>query len=82
MNVLISEKCANELKSNKFNVSVNEVSKILSSLNPQTFRQRPDVERVSWTDEEIYVLRYKSLRMFFTFSNNDLVLMSTTAYES
>lgn len=80
MNVLISEQCANELKSNKFNVSVNEVSNILSSLNPQTFRQRSDVKKVSGTGEEIYVLRYKSLRMFFTFSNKDLVLMSTTSY--
>ncbi|HAS6022032.1 TPA: hypothetical protein I7136_23550 [Vibrio vulnificus] len=80
MNLLVSEQCANELKSPKYQASLDEVVNILSSLDPATFKSRSDVKRVADTKEEIYVLRHKTLRMFFTFSEDKLVLMSTTTY--
>ncbi|EPM4305714.1 hypothetical protein ACTJ23_000647 [Vibrio parahaemolyticus] len=82
MNFLVSEQCAEELKSDTSRLPLSEVANLLSSLDAATFKSRPDVKRVAGTEEEIYVLRYKSLRMFFTFSEDNLVLMSSTTYKS
>ncbi|QDG38434.1 hypothetical protein FJN14_08235 [Alteromonas mediterranea] len=79
MNLLVSEKCANELKKDNSKITLYEVSQLLQTLEPKTFKSRPDVKKVQDSEQEIYVLKYKSMRMFFTFSkDNDLVLMSTS----
>ena len=80
MNLLISEHCINDLINNDVPASTSEVAHLLSSLDPTTFKTRPDVSRLSGTNEEIYVLRYKSIRLFFTYSEENLVLIGTTCY--
>ncbi|ATC95054.1 hypothetical protein [Pseudoalteromonas tunicata] len=79
MNLLVSEKCASELKKDNSKITLYEVSQLLQTLEPKTFKSRPDVKKVQDSEQEIYVLKYKSMRMFFTFSKDeDLVLMSTS----
>jgi hypothetical protein len=71
MNLLVSEKCANELKKDNSKITLYEVSQLLQALDPKTFKSRPDVKKVQDSEQEIYVLRYKSMRMFFTFSKDN-----------
>ena len=81
MSLLISKESAETIKDfqNQSPVKVNELAKLLQSLDSKSFKKRPDVSLLNESGEDIYILKYKNIRLFFAFSNDDLVLLSVNS---
>lgn len=78
MKVLLSKPAQEKLQESEIRsqVSLQHLVSRLESLNPDRLEHDSSVRRVSGATEEIYVLRIKHLRVFFTKKGKDLVLLS------
>lgn len=78
MKVLLSKPAQEKLQESEIRsqVSLQNLVSRLESLNPDRLEYDSSVRRVSGATEEIYVLRIKHLRVFFTKKGEDLVLLS------
>ncbi len=80
MSILVSERCANELKGYKSSsqVRLSELIHLLEGLQEKNIDEMPNVHLLKGEKEPIYVLKHRDLRVFFTKQEGDVVLLSVT----
>lgn len=78
MSVLVSERCANELKGNKLKskVGLHELLNTLENIDENTLDSNPKIQKIKENNEVIYVLKHRDIRIFFTKNNDEIVLLS------
>ena len=79
MNVLISSEFERQARQVRWRVNVNaalkEVVRILENLRPENLTSPPMIHRLPNATEDIYVIRYGDLRLLFTISGDDALLI-------
>ncbi len=80
MNVLISSEFEQQARQVRWRVNVNaalkEVVRILDeNLRPENLTSHPMIHRLPNATEDIYVIRYGDLRLLFTISGDDALLI-------
>jgi len=77
MNVLVSGSFQDQARTAAINLSptLPEVVRVLERLRPETLTSDPMIHRLSGTDEEIYVMRFRNLRIFLTKNGPDVILL-------
>lgn len=79
MSILLTKHFQNQFTREVGNqVSLNEIVSQLESISAQGVENNPKIHLVPDASEEIYVVRYRHLRIFLTRKDNDLVLLSIT----
>lgn len=80
MTVLLSETAQKDVRGSHAPgaLTLVHVVSLLERLNPHDLTSATKVHRVSGTEEEIYVLRERGLRVFFTRRDKDIVILSIT----
>jgi hypothetical protein len=78
MSILLSRPVQETLQKNEFfsRISLQQLMAKFGSLNIYNLEGDSSVRRVASATEEIYVMRIKNLRVFFTKKGGDLVLLS------
>ncbi|BBO62621.1 hypothetical protein [Serratia marcescens] len=78
MSILLSRPVQETLQKNDFfsRILLQQIMAKFGSLNTSNLEGDSSVRRVTSATEEIYVMRIKNLRVFFTKKGGDLVLLS------
>lgn len=54
---------------------VHDLMRRLQSINKRSLRGDPGIHRLRGASEEIYVLRYRDLRVFLTAAGDDVIVL-------
>jgi hypothetical protein len=78
MNILLSKPAQSLIKRRRDGRSIplQQIVLALEALDITKIESSPNVRKISRAEGEIYVFRHRGLRVFFTRSDNDLVILS------
>lgn len=81
MSLYISDKAVTELSGldSSQGINIEDVVSILQSIADGDIGNRSDVHKLKNDGEDIYVLKHRNLRLFFTKKDNDFVFLSVTS---
>ena len=80
MSILLTQTAQEDVKGSPAvgALTLVHIVSLLEKLDPNNLEQGSKVHRIRDVDEEIYVLRERGVRVFFTKRDNDIVILSIT----